>query len=169
MSLVSGPIFQICWVVEDIDASEAWFTETLGVPRWMRIPNVHFGPDTCTLRGAPADFVIDVSMGYAGAQQLELIRPVSGESLYAEHLARSGPGLHHVAWVPDDFDATVADALARGIVITQQGSFGDGAIAYAYLDGSAAGAPHIELMRQPPELLAAYEALKDEAYRSAPA
>jgi catechol 2,3-dioxygenase-like lactoylglutathione lyase family enzyme len=160
MALVDGPIFQVAWVVDDIAAAERWFTDALGVPSWFRIPDVHFGPEACTFRGEPADYVIHVGLGYAGEQQLELIQPVSGTNLYTEHLARSGPGLHHVAWVPDDFDATLAAAEAEGIEVTQRGHFDAPAMEYAYLDGRAGGAPHIELMRLSPEMTAFFDSLR---------
>ena len=53
------------------------------------MPDVHFGPDTCTYRGAPADFVANISLSYAGDMQLELIEPVSGDSIYSEFLRDS--------------------------------------------------------------------------------
>lgn len=160
MSLVSGPIFQVCWVVEDIDQAERWFTETLGVPRWFRFADVHFGPELCRYRGEPADYVIHVSLGYAGDQQLELIQPVLGQSLYAEHLEQHGPGLHHVAWVPDDYHGTLAAARAQGLTVTQEGKFEGIDLEFAYLDGTAGSAPHIELMKVSPEMQAMYESMK---------
>ncbi len=60
------------------------------------MPDVHFAPDTCTYRGRPADFVAHISFSYAGDTQLELIAPVTGESVYTEFLDRAGPGLHHI-------------------------------------------------------------------------
>jgi len=160
MSLVGGPIYQICWVVEDMDASVQWFTDTLGVPRWMRMDNIHFGPETCIYRDEPADFVIDLAIGYAGEQQVELIKPVSGKSIYADHIAEHGAGMHHVAFSLDDFEATVADARARGVTISQSGRLGG--MKFAYVDGSAVGASYIELMWMPPEMHAMFESLKDE-------
>jgi len=159
MGLVEGPIFQICWVVDDIDAAETWFTENFGVPAWTRFSDLRFDPDTCSYRGKPADYSIHISLGYAGEQQLELIQPISGESLYSEHITRCGPGLHHVAWIPDDFDATIAQAEAGGIEITQRGTFGG--MDYAYLDCSAGGAPHVELMKLTPEMRTFFDTLRD--------
>ncbi len=159
MSLVHGPIFQECWVVDDIAASERWFTGVFGVERWTRFDDVVFGPDSCTYRGAPADYSIHVSIGYAGSQQLELIQPVSGENIYTEHLERCGPGLHHVAWIPDDFDATLAAAEAQGIPVSQRGEFAGAGIEFAYLDGRAGGAPHVELMKLSPDMRAFFDSL----------
>jgi catechol 2,3-dioxygenase-like lactoylglutathione lyase family enzyme len=160
MSLVAGPIFQVAWVVEDVSAAEHWFTDTLGIPRWQRFSDVHFGPDLCRYRGEPADFVIHVAVGYAGDQQVELIQPVAGRNLYVEHLERSGPGLHHIAFVPEDYEAALADAAAREMAVSQEGSFAGGAMRFVYLDGSAGGAPHIELIQMSPEMATFFERLK---------
>ncbi|HJP66965.1 MAG TPA: VOC family protein [Actinomycetota bacterium] len=160
MSLVDGPIFQVAWVVDDIDASERWFTETLGIPSFHRFSDVHFGPNLCRYRGEPADFVIEVGIGYAGDQQVELIQPVSGRNIYVEYLERSGPGLHHIAFVPEDFDAALAEGAARGMAVTQEGSFAGGAMRFAYLDGSAGGSPNIELIHMSPQMATFFDMLK---------
>jgi catechol 2,3-dioxygenase-like lactoylglutathione lyase family enzyme len=160
MSLVDGPIFQVAWVVDDIASAERWFADTLGVPRWQQFQDVHFRPDLCRYRGKPADFVIEVAIGYAGDQQVELIQPVRGRNIYVEHLERAGPGLHHIAFVPDDFDAAVAEAAVRGLAVTQEGSFAEGAMRFVYLDGSAGGAPNIELIQMSPQMEAFFESLK---------
>ncbi len=104
---------QIAWVTRDLDATEKALTTLLGAKKWVRVPDVHFAPDTCTFRGRPADFTAHISFSYAGDTQLELIAPVSGESVYSEFLDTAGPGLHHVCIeAPDSaaFDAALRDA-----------------------------------------------------------
>src|SRR5688572_1869099 len=93
---LSGPITQVAWVTDDLDATESVLGALVGAGGWTRMPDIRFGPDTCTYRGRPADFVADISLAYSGDLQLELIRPVFGESIYTEHLERHGAGLHHV-------------------------------------------------------------------------
>jgi hypothetical protein len=83
---------QIAWVTRDLDATERALTTLLGAKKWIRMPGVHFGPDTCTYRGRAADFVADISLSYAGDTQLELIAPVCGKSIYTEFLDSAGPG-----------------------------------------------------------------------------
>ena len=75
---------QIAWVTTDLDATEKALTTLLGAKKWIRVSDVHFGPDTCTYRGRPADFVANIAFSYAGDTQLELIAPVKGESVYTE-------------------------------------------------------------------------------------
>jgi catechol 2,3-dioxygenase-like lactoylglutathione lyase family enzyme len=161
MSLVAGPIFQICWVVDDIESAERYFTDQLGVARWLRLPDVHFGPEHCTYRGQPADYVVHVSLGYAGGQQLELIQPVSGRNLYTEQLETSGPGVHHVAWVRDDFEATLAEAGCRGLPVVQRGRFEGVGMEFAYLEGGPLGG-YVELMKLSEEMRAMFASLVPE-------
>lgn len=160
MTVASGPIIQVAWVVSDLDAMEQLLTTQFGAGGWMRLEAIHFGPDSCTYRGEPADFTCDISLAYAGDLQLELIRPVSGQNVYTEFLSANGPGLHHVCWETDDLDQAVADAEQAGLGVVQRGTMADGAIEFAYLDGASAGAPYLELARLSPEIKAFFQDLK---------
>jgi catechol 2,3-dioxygenase-like lactoylglutathione lyase family enzyme len=162
MTISTGPIIQTAWVVEDIEASEQFFVEHFGVRKWIRIPDVHFGPDACTYRGAPADFVVHVSMANVGDMQLELIQPVRGVSIYTEFLERGGAGLHHICFAPADFDAALDAAHAGGVEVVQRGSMGGGMMEFAYLDGAAWGVPYIELAKLGPSMQAFYDAIKEQ-------
>lgn len=159
-TIASGPVIQVAWVVEDLDALEQLLSRQFGVRSWVRLDSIHFGPDSCTYRGAPADFTADISMAYAGELQLELIRPVAGESIYTEFLASSGPGLHHVCFLTDDMDRAVANAESAGLDVVQRGSMAGGSIEFVYLDGAAFGAPYVELARLSPEMQAFYDDIK---------
>ncbi|MGY1874052.1 VOC family protein [Nocardia gipuzkoensis] len=161
--IAGGPIFQLCWVVEDLGAACERFTTRYGVGDWFTIPDVHFGPSAAELRGAPADYTISVALGYAGGQQLELIEPRGGVSLYAEHLDRLGPGLHHTAWVPADYDAALAESAAAGIEVVARGRFEGVGMEFAYLDGGPIGS-HIELMRLSREMKAMFDHLIPEGF-----
>ena len=157
--IAPGPISQVAWVVEDVAATEAVLGDQFGVPRWTRIPDVRFGPDTCTFRGSPADFTVHVSLGYSGPLQLELIQPVRGDSIYTEFLAASGPGLHHVCFEVDDVEAAVEAAAVAGLDVLQRGSMMDGGMDFAYVDGAHAGVPYVELARIGPDMRAFFAAI----------
>jgi len=159
-SPLTGPIMQVAWVTDDLDATEAALSAMFGVTRWTRLPDIRFGPDACTYRGRPADFVADISMAYSGDLQLELIRPVSGVSIYTEHLERHGAGLHHVCVEVDDMAGAVAAVRAAGHEIVQEGSMGGGAMEFAYVDTAAAGASYVELARIGPELRGFYDTMR---------
>ena len=147
---------QIAWVTTDLDATEAALTALLGAKKWIRVPDVHFGPDTCSYRGRPADFVASISFSYAGDTQLELIAPVKGESVYTEFLDRAGPGLHHICIETDDVDEAVSGAqvVARGVM--------PGGMEFAYVTAEAAGVPYIEIAHISPETRAFFDHVKQE-------
>ncbi len=157
MTVVSGPVIQVCWVVRDIAAAEAFHTEHLGAGAWTRLPDVRFGPEEATYRGLPADFTAHVSLAYAGDLQLELIQPVSGESIYTEFLDRCGPGLHHLAFETDDLAAAVERAQEAGLSIVQAGVMAGGLMSFAYLDGAAWGAPYVEVVELTDDMRAFFD------------
>jgi catechol 2,3-dioxygenase-like lactoylglutathione lyase family enzyme len=155
---------QIAWVTTDLDATETALTGLLGVRKWVRIPNVHFAPDSCSYHGKPADFVASISLSYLGDMQLELISPISGQSVYSDFLRDSGPGLHHVcteAESPEQFDALLAQAADNGASVVQQGVM-PGGIQFAYISAPQAGVPYLEIAYISPEMRAFYDYIKQE-------
>lgn len=155
---------QVAWVTRDLDATEQMLTALLGAKKWIRMPEVHFGPDSCTYRGAPADFVADISMSYAGDLQLELIAPVRGEGIYSEFLETSGPGLHHICMAtPDEesFESAVRDAEAGGATVAARGVM-PGGLRFAYLSAVDAGVPFIEIAYIPPDIQSVFDYIKNE-------
>src|SRR5690242_20164062 len=149
---------QIAWVTRDLDATEKALTTLLGAKKWIRMPGVHFGPDACSYRGGPADFVADISLSYAGDTQLELIAPVSGKSIYTEFLDSVGPGLHHVCIEADDVEHAVAERRAE---VVQRGVMPLG-MEFAYITAQDAGVPYIEIAYIPPEIRAFFDYIKQE-------
>ncbi len=164
MNLLAASPTQIAWVTRDLEATETALTGLLGVRKWVRIPEVHFAPDTCSYLGKPADFVASISLSYLGDMQLELIEPVSGENVYSDFLRDSGPGLHHIcveAESPERFDAALADAAAHGATVAQQGVM-PGGIQFAYVSAPQAGVPFLEIAYISPEMRAFYDYIKQE-------
>lgn len=160
MTIASGPVVQLCWVTEDVAATEAFLSTNFGVGAWTRLNDIRFDPENCTLHGEPADFTVHVSLGYAGDLQLEIIQPVSGDSIYTEFLAVSPPGLHHLCFEVEDMGAALASARAAGVEVVQAGSMMGGGMEFAYLDGAAYGVPYVELAYLGPDIKAFYEAIK---------
>lgn len=164
MSLPVQSPTQIAWVTADLDATEMALTGLLGVRKWVRIPDVHFGPDSCSYHGKPADFVASISLSYLGDMQLELISPVRGENIYSDFLRDHGPGLHHIcmeAESPEQFDATLVAAAADGAPAVQQGVM-PGGIQFAYVSAPQAGVPFIEIAHISSEMRAFYDYIKHE-------
>ena len=161
--LVQSPI-QIAWVTADIGATETALTGLLGVRKWVRIPDVHFAPDDCSYRGAPADFVAHIALSYLGDMQLELIEPVRGQNIYSDFLRDQGPGLHHLCVEAENlerFDAALVDAAAQGAPVVQQGVI-PGGMHFAYVAAPQAGVPFVEIAYVSPEMKSFYEYIKQE-------
>jgi catechol 2,3-dioxygenase-like lactoylglutathione lyase family enzyme len=155
---------QIAWVTADLDATETALTGLLGARKWVRIPEVHFAPDSCSYHGRPADFVASISLSYLADMQLELIAPVSGENIYSDFLRDCGPGLHHVcmeAESPEQFHALLSQAADHGAPVVQQGVM-PGGIQFAYVSAPQAGVPFVEFAYVSPEMRAFYNYIKQE-------
>lgn len=167
MNVAARTPVQIAWVSDDLAALEGALSGLLGVKKWVRLPGVHFAPDTCTYRDRPADFVADISLSYLGDLQLELIAPVRGQSLYSDFLRDHGPGLHHICVEVTDSDAlatTVATAVEQGARIEAQGVM-PGGMTFAYLSGPqavAGGVPYLEIAYIPEQIRAFFDHIKQE-------
>jgi methylmalonyl-CoA/ethylmalonyl-CoA epimerase len=92
-----------------------------------------------TYHGEPASFEFRHALAWQGDVQFEVVQPVSGPSIFADHLERHGPGLHHVGKFVTDHPAAVQALLADGFTPLQSargyGAEGDGAFAYFELPG----------------------------------
>jgi catechol 2,3-dioxygenase-like lactoylglutathione lyase family enzyme len=155
---------QIAWVTRDLVATENALTTLLGAKKWVRMPDVHFGPETCTQHGRPADFVATISLSYAGDTQLELIAPVSGDSIYTEFLDTAGPGLHHICVEADDaaaFEMALTDAERNGAVVAAHGVM-PGGMRFAYVSAAQAGVPYLEIAFIPDEIKSFFDYVKQE-------
>lgn len=89
-------IDQVCTVVKDFDATVAALTGSLGIGPfkcWDVKPPALFNR---TFRGEPAEWTMRLGVALVGRTQWEVIQPLTGPSLYTEHLERRGEGLHHI-------------------------------------------------------------------------
>lgn len=65
-------------------------------------------------REVVADQGVEVQMMWAGDTRIELVRPLHSDSPAARHLAKRGPGLHHLALAVDDCAGAAAAAQQGG-------------------------------------------------------
>lgn len=124
MSRLFGRIFQLAYVVEDIDAAIAHWTGTMGVGPFVRFP-VPLQADWLEVRGrrvpADEDIFAAVAIAYSGDTMIELIQPGGAPSPYREFLAAGRRGAHHLGTYADDYDAQMAAARAAGIGVAMEG------------------------------------------------
>jgi methylmalonyl-CoA/ethylmalonyl-CoA epimerase len=71
--------------------------------------------------GKPGNWVCNLHIAHAGDTQIELIQPVSGDSMFQESLDRHGDAVQHVAYWLDDaqYDAAAAHLEAAGYPLIQ--------------------------------------------------
>jgi len=98
---VFGRIDHIGVAVEDLDVALALYGESFGMELAHR--------ETVESQGVEA-VLLDVGEGH-----VELLRPLGPDTAVGKFLARSGPGLHHVAYAVDDIDAVLPRLAAAGV------------------------------------------------------
>jgi hypothetical protein len=102
-----GPIDQLGYVVDDIEAAMGHWVERLGVGPFFFLPSPPLGD--LTYRGEPTGARIAVALSFSGDLQVELIQPLDDEPTpYRDFLAAHGTGLHHVARFVADYEGAVA-------------------------------------------------------------
>ena len=113
--VASGQIFQLGYIVPDVDASMRFYAET------MRI-----GPFTCNrgfkapdgwYRGSTDMPQLTIAHAYSGRLFIEFIQQHDDTpSVYKEYIDKFGYGLHHygIAVAPEDYDETLERFYSLG-------------------------------------------------------
>lgn len=157
-SYLANGLYQIAYVVPDLDAAVETYEQTLGSNRFMVLRKA--AVQNQTYRGQPSDVTQDIAFGYAGNMQIELIQPLTGPSTYTELLeARPMGGLHHVgAWVEDFFAA--AKALeGAGHPMLQYGEFAE-STHFAYFDTTASLGSLLEIFNWDEQTTAMFDSIR---------
>jgi methylmalonyl-CoA/ethylmalonyl-CoA epimerase len=122
--------------VEDLDESIALYGERFGMPLQYR--------ETVEDQGVEA-----VLLG-VGDGHVELLRPLGPDTAVGKFLARSGPGLHHVAYATDDIDAALEAVRGAGLrLIDEQPRIGMRGSRVAFLHPKSTGGVLTELVEAP--------------------
>jgi hypothetical protein len=141
---------QVCFLVEDIDAGIAAYSELFDTAHWR---GYRYSPDTLPAlgyRGGPGRFSFWVALSDCDPQ-IELIQSLEGPSIYTEWIERHGFGFHHVGHFTTNLAADTAALTARGMTVSQWGrGYGlDGDGGFVYLDSLAQLGVVVELIEIP--------------------
>jgi catechol 2,3-dioxygenase-like lactoylglutathione lyase family enzyme len=132
--LLVPPIKQCAVVVLDLDEAVARWTQHLGIGPWTAYRLESSRLTDMRYHGEEVEFSLRHALAWQGELQFELIQPLSGPSIFADHLDAHGESLHHVGKYVDDHPAAIAEAIAMGFTELQAargfGAEGDGAFAY---------------------------------------
>jgi methylmalonyl-CoA/ethylmalonyl-CoA epimerase len=148
---LASPFKQFALVVEDIDeAVRSWHSQ-FGIGPWTAW---HLGPGVLqdmTYKGEAVEFDFIHALAWQGEVQFELVQPLSGPSIFADHLKEHGPGLQHMGKYVEDHPGAVEAVVAAGFVPVQSargfGAEGDGA--FAYFQPPGVGGLTVELISAP--------------------
>jgi methylmalonyl-CoA/ethylmalonyl-CoA epimerase len=141
---------QVAYVVEDLEEGARRLGRLFGVRRW-----VGWRYDAAYLpirrfRGHPGNFETWGVVADFGPS-LEVVAPLSGDSVYSEFLAEKGPGLHHVGFFTDSLEREAARLAELGLEEVQfgggHGVDGDGKIGFFETIGKTG--PYVEIIEPP--------------------
>jgi methylmalonyl-CoA/ethylmalonyl-CoA epimerase len=140
-AFLAPPFKQVAVVVEDLDRAVRQWSDLLGIGPWT---GYRLEPPLLKemwYLGEEVEFSLRHALAWQGETQFELVQPLAGPSIFADHLETHGEGLHHVGKYVADHPAAVKEALAAGFVPLQSargfGAEGDGAFAYFHQTGVA--------------------------------
>jgi len=125
---------QVGFVVKDIDKAMAAYAR-VGVKPWRVYTYGAPLVKNITYRGRPGNWRFRIALVDVGGFSLELIQPLSGESIYSEFLEKHGEGgIQHLGVVVENLDRVVDEARRSGYEVIQSGQGhgvrGDGKFAY---------------------------------------
>lgn len=150
-----GPVMQNGFVVRDLDAALAHWTETMQVGPFFVFEHVAF--ETLLFRGKPADIDMTVAIAYSGDYQIELIvQNNDAPSIYREFLDQGYLGLQHMGVMTGDVDLHLERLAEHGVTAVQYGSTSAGG-KFAYLDTDHHPGGMIELIESSQVMVGAFE------------
>ena len=114
-------VLQVGIVVKDSEATARRYWEEFGIGPWRFYTLDPSNTPGMTFRGKPVKHAFRAALANIGEVMLELIEPLEGSSVYAEHLATRGEGLHHLALEVEDYDRACEDLKSRGYEELQHG------------------------------------------------
>lgn len=144
-------LFHIGWVVGDCEAAQHELADRLGAGPFVgRAPEAR--SIQAVFRGRDAPLSLKVVFGLLGGVIIELLQPLDDRSPHAEFLAERGEGLHHLAYLVDDFDEQVRAATSADppYELLVDGTSPANRVRWAYLEGGAARGTVIELLERSP-------------------
>jgi hypothetical protein len=144
MSRHFGSVRQLGYVVDDLHAAIAHWTNALGIGPFFLFPKVVAQDNV--YRGEAAPFEVAIALSQSGPMQIELMCPLSDAPSALHDFRRAhGEGLHHMAYWTDVFDARIREATDRGLHVWQQGAIGSRDNRFAYLTTESHAGTVIEI------------------------
>jgi hypothetical protein len=136
-------IIQNSWVVPDIHAAMAAWTQTAGVGPFFLVEGIVI--EEQRHRGRPTDIEVSFALAQAGDVQVELVcQHNDAPSAYRDTVPPGATAFHHVAHYCENYDRDLAAFTTAGAPIAFSGSFGGKR--FCYLDTQARLGAMVELI-----------------------
>ncbi len=90
---------QIAWVVKDIKTAKRFFQDVMGISNFSKVETIRAKEFEATYYGKPSNAESLVAMAYSGGTFIELIQPLSGNSVFQDYLDKNpAGGIQHIAY-----------------------------------------------------------------------
>jgi len=90
---------QIAWVVKDIETTLKFFQDVMGINNFSKVDTIRVKDFGATWYGKPSNAESLVAMAYTGEMFIELIQPVSGNSIFQDYIDKNpAGGIQHIAY-----------------------------------------------------------------------
>jgi methylmalonyl-CoA/ethylmalonyl-CoA epimerase len=121
---VFDEVVQIGVIVKDLDNTIKVLTEVFGMGPFRTIdwPPADRPDIQKAYYGQPGDFTARMAFTELGSVELELIQPVSGQSIWADFLEEHGEGIHHIRFNVSELDPVIQYLATHSIQVAQMGS-----------------------------------------------
>ena len=95
---------QIAWVVKDIETTLRFFQDVMGINNFSKVDTIRVKEFGATHYGKSSNAESLVSLAYSDGIFIELIQPVSGNSIFQDYIDKNpAGGIQHMAYsIPVD-------------------------------------------------------------------
>ena len=120
---------QLGFVYKDIEKQARIFETLFNVPKFAILPET---TEFVKYRGKDEEVNNKLAISRQFNTQIELIQPISGDSLYNEFIDKRREGLHHISFFVENIEAYIEYFEKQGLEMIYYGSIGKQV--YAYFD-----------------------------------
>jgi len=120
---------QLGFVYNDIEKQAKIFESLFNVPKFAILPETM---EIVKYRGKDGEVTTKIAISRQFNTQIELIQPISGESIHKEFLDKGREGLHHISFYVENIETYIKFFEKQGLEMVYYGSIGKQV--YAYFD-----------------------------------